>query len=105
VPGAGVHAVAALAAGGLGFVPGADVGEGFVGVLVGGPGPVLAGQLDDSLFAFAAGRAGVGGAAEHDAAGVLGVLQDAVDGGGAPRAAFGGGRAAFGEAAGDPGHR
>jgi hypothetical protein len=77
-----------------------------VGVLGGGPGPVLAGQLDNPGFALAAARAGVGGAAEHDPAGVLGVAQDAVDRAGGPRQALSGGRRAqVGEAPSDAGYR
>ena len=102
VAGAEVHTVAAFAAGGLGFLPGADVDQGLVGVLGGGPGPVLARQGDDPLFAFAAGRPGVGGAAQHDPAGVLGVAQDAVDGAGGPGRTLAGGRRAQ---VGEPGGR
>ena len=63
------------------------------GVPVGlvGPGPVGAGDLADFAFALALAGAGVAGAAEYDAAGVLGVFQDAGDGvGGSIRSRPGG---------------
>jgi hypothetical protein len=87
-----VFDVAALAADALGGFPHLHADQRLVGVLAGGPGPVLARDRLDLPLAGALAGAGVAGPADDDFAGVLGVGQDAVDAAGGPRPAVLAGR-------------
>ena len=72
----GVADVAPFGADGLGLLPQVHADQFGVAVGLIGPGPVGAGDVADFPLAWALAGAGVAGPAEHDAAGVLGVLQD-----------------------------